>query len=124
MVAKSKGRKLFGKLFRWVTFLFPQAFINKLFEWVCQKDNKKQCKYTTNFASHFKWKRQLFENEVYGKGKRLEFEGRYFNAPNEYEMILERLYGKNYMQLPPIEKRETHNIVTLDLGEYMIKEND
>lgn len=98
--------------------LIPDVCINKLFDYVCSKDNKKDCKYTTNFASHFKWKKQLYNNEIFGEGTKIKFEDYYFNAPNEYKTILERLYGKNYMQLPPKEKRENHNIYELDLGNY------
>ena len=111
-------KRIIGTIFRVFTFLIPDKLINCLFDYVCSKDNKKNCKYTTNFASHFKWKKQLFENEVYGDGVRLEFEGRFFNAPKEYLVILERLYGKNFMDLPPEEKRVTHDIVELDFGKY------
>ena len=90
-----------------------------MFDYVCSKENKNiHCKYTTNFASHFKWKKQLYENDVFGEGCLLEFEGNMFKAPNDYKVILERLYGENYMQLPPIEKQETHNLVEIDFGSY------
>ena len=114
----SNIKAFLAKAFRWCTFIIPSKLINNLFDYLCQKDNKKNCSYTTNFASHFKWKKQLFENEVYGEGCRLEFEGHMFNAPNKYLTILERLYGKNFMELPPENKRITHKIIKLDFGEY------
>lgn len=40
----------------------------------------------------------------FGVPKRLEFEGRYFNAPTEPEKYMRRRYGY-YMKLPPVEKR-------------------
>ena len=39
--------------------------------------------------------------------KRLEFEGRVFNAPNRYKKHLKEYYG-DYMQLPPVEQRHYH----------------
>ena len=66
----------------------------------------------------------MFENEVFGEGCYLDFEGHKFRAPLQYEKILERLYGKNYMQLPPKEKQQTHNIIKLDLGKYKFDTKD
>ncbi len=123
-ISKSKFKRFFIQCLRWTTYLVPQKFVNWLFDYVCSKDNNKDCKYTTNFASHFKWKKQLFPNEVYGEGVRLEFEGHMFNAPSAYLDILERLYGKKYMELPPKEKQITHEIIKLDFGPYDIKRND
>lgn len=37
----------------------------------------------------------------------LEFEGRYYFAPEKYTDYLTRLYG-DYMQLPPEEKRRAN----------------
>ena len=64
----------------------------------------------------------MFLNEVYGEGKKLEFEGYLFNAPNNYEEILKRLYGNNYMELPPKDKQITHKIIKLDFGPYDFEE--
>lgn len=118
MVKKSGLKFYLGKFLRFFTYVVPESLVNKLFDFVCEMDNSKDCNFTTNFASHFKWKKQMFPNEVFGDGCRLEFEGHMFNAPDKYIEILERLYGKNYMELPPEEKRESHNIVELDLGVY------
>lgn len=37
----------------------------------------------------------------------LEFEGRFFCAPKEYDLYLTALFG-DYMTLPPVEEREAH----------------
>ncbi len=117
-ITKTGPKYYIGKLLRGFLFLIPDGLVNSLFEYACQKDNGKECKYTTNFASHFKWKKQLFENGVFGDGCKLEFEDRKYSAPCKYKEILERLYGADYMQLPPKEKRVTHDIVKLDFGPY------
>lgn len=41
------------------------------------------------------------------------FEGLEVNLPNQPEKYLENLYGMNYMQIPPEEKRERHFVVTI-----------
>ena len=50
--------------------------------------------------------------------KKMQFEDIQINVPNNIEKYLERAYGKNYMQLPPKEKREQHFCVELDFGKY------
>ena len=115
---RSPKKVKLAKATRWTTYLLPNRLVNRLFDYVCGKDNKKNCAYTTNFASHYRWQKQLFKNEVYGVGCPLEFEGRLFNAPTEYETVLRQLYGDDYMAIPPKEKQITHEIVELDFGAY------
>lgn len=48
--------------------------------------------------------KEAFETPV-----KLEFEGKYFNAPSNYDEYLTGLY-KDYMQLPPEDKRIVHGL--------------
>jgi len=43
----------------------------------------------------------------------VEFEGRTFKAPAGYHQYLLQLYGDNYMELPPVEKRKSHHGFTV-----------
>lgn len=45
--------------------------------------------------------------------RKLEFEGKLYNVPGCIEKYLTHLYGSNYMELPPIEQRVTHNHIEL-----------
>ena len=38
----------------------------------------------------------------------LPFENRYYYGSKEYDLCLKRLYGNNYMELPPKDKQITH----------------
>lgn len=49
------------------------------------------------------------EASVYAQTVTVEFEGGEFPAPVGYHTYLKTLYGDDYMQLPPIEKRVTHH---------------
>ena len=42
----------------------------------------------------------------------MEFEGRQFRVPTNWEKYLLHLFGKNYMQLPPMEMRICHTDFT------------
>ncbi|MBQ6478111.1 MAG: LicD family protein [Erysipelotrichaceae bacterium] len=62
-----------------------------------------------NFGSQYRVYKQTMPKEWFGKGKYIEFENRKFNAPDEYRKVLTSIYGENYMELPPLEKRVTHH---------------
>ena len=116
----NKLKSFISKCLYPIMFFISDSHLNKKFYKVCECDNNIERDYVTNFASHFKWKKQLFPKSFYGEGVFLTFEDEKFRCPNNYLDILERLYGKNYMELPPIEKRETHKIIEVDFGEYEI----
>lgn len=48
----------------------------------------------------------------YSKGV---FCGHQVNLPHDPDAYLKNMYGNNYMQIPPKEKRETHSVVSLKL---------
>lgn len=59
---------------------------------------------------------EIFPANVYLPPRTATFEGIKVYIPNKVEEYLVNLYGKNYMQLPPVEKRERHFIVDFDLN--------
>ena len=65
--------------------------------------------------------RKLYEGEmlpahVFIPTRKVMFEGVEVNVPGRAEEYLTNLYGANYMQLPPVEKRERHFILEFDLN--------
>ena len=60
---------------------------------------------------------EKIEKAGYMKPVEVEFEGKHFPAPSNYDQYLTGLY-KNYMQLPPVEKRIVH-----DMQAYMKEES-
>ena len=59
---------------------------------------------------------EIFPADVYLPPRKAMFEGVEVCIPNKVEEYLINLYGRNYMQLPPVEKRERHFIVEFDLN--------
>ena len=47
-----------------------------------------------------------------------KFEDRMYNIPKEYDHILTAIYGDDYMEIPPVEKRIQHD----DFVAYIKKE--
>lgn len=66
-------------------------------------------RYYVNFGSRYGVKKQTIPIDWYEPAVLIEFEGNKYPAPSHYKKILERIYGKKYMELPPENKRVTHN---------------
>ena len=61
-------------------------------------------------------KKECHPAEDFFPPKKTTFEGLEVLIPNHADKYLSNLYG-NYMQIPPVEKRERHFYVKLDFGE-------
>jgi lipopolysaccharide cholinephosphotransferase len=73
---------------------------------------KSNSKYFVNLGSNYNYTKQTIPKDKYYPPVKVEFEGKLFNAPNDWDYILNRIYG-DYMKLPPVEKRITHNPVRI-----------
>lgn len=51
---------------------------------------------------------EIWKREYFGKGVFVEFEDHFFKAPEKYDAVLTSTY-KDYMRLPPIEKRVSNH---------------
>lgn len=74
---------------------------------ICPLDEDK-ADFQAYFTSPYPIKRQIFPKSWHGEGKRLAFEGREYICPTESEALMQFVFGDNYMELPPVEKRKTH----------------
>ena len=59
---------------------------------------------------------EVHRKEVFFPPKEVLFENTKAFIPNNYDIYLKKLYGNNYMQIPPIEKRENHIYTELELN--------
>lgn len=87
--------------------------------------NCKSADYYVNYGSNYDTIKQTMSKKVYEPFKEVIFEGKLYYAPNDTDYFLKRLYGNNYMELPPEEKRITHDPVNLvfDTRENAGKDN-
>ena len=69
-----------------------------------QSDSKFCATYVAAWAG---WK-QTFKKEWFGNESAIEFEGKEYMAPMQYDKVLRHLYG-DYMQLPPKSEQVTHH---------------
>lgn len=87
----------------------PTASLRKLQDMLMQWENGSDCDYYVNYASHYNSVKMTMLKTDYEPSCRLLFEGKYYSAPGNYQNVLLRSFGKNYMDIPPVEKRETHD---------------
>lgn len=68
------------------------------------------------------YKKQL-KRKYYIEREQYEFEGKMFWGPKDVDGWLRTIYGENYMQLPPIEKRKGSATTSyFDLGKFSVEE--
>lgn len=111
-----------NKIIKRVLSFLPisSRFFNRMVDMLYGFNNKsKSATFTTSFACRYGWRKETFPNDVYGEGTQVVFEGKPFNAPEKWDIILKRLYGEAYMDIPPKEKQVSgHHLIKIDLGHY------
>ena len=111
---KLKSTSITVRILQIVLFLFSAKKLMKLQQYMMKKQNKHvDFEYLVNFGSNYNYKKQTMREEVYFPPSEVEFEGIKVLSPALTEDYLRQLYGNNYMELPPAEKRRTHQIVQL-----------
>lgn len=62
-----------------------------------------------NCLGAYSYEKECMPEEVFGGGILMDFEHLKCRVPYKIENYLISLYGENFRELPPIEKRQTHN---------------
>ena len=105
------------KLIRFLLFFVSIDFIKKCRYYLCKiENNNDNCTHFIHMGSQYETKRTLFLKEKLLPVSQVEFEGKIYCAPKYPHYFLQVQFGNDYMQLPPIEKRVTHNIVKLSFN--------
>lgn len=69
-----------------------------------------------NYTGAYKLK-EIVPRDYFSEPTTLEFEGIPLKVPKRYEEYLTAIYGEDYMQLPPEEKRVPHQYEIVTLGD-------
>lgn len=104
-------RKTIGFLYRYQNIEKYFIKVDKTFK----KYKDKKTSYVTipSGRRHYFGEKQL--KEIFLNLVEYPFENLKIWGPKEYNIYLENLYGSNYMQLPPIEKREKHHCIKISI---------
>lgn len=90
-----------------LVFTRRRKIVKKMYEKAISMDNVYK-KYVSSLCMIVYKEKAIFDSDLFDETIRLEFEGRTYMAPKNYEAILKNLYG-DYMKLPPIEKQVSHH---------------
>ena len=101
-----------GKFFSWLSLDQVTKIANHCYSF-CKNKNSK---YVTIPAGRGHYFKEMHKRSDLCKYKEHNFEHIKTKIPANYNEYLTSLYGKNYMTLPPVEKRETHPLMEIDFG--------
>ena len=104
-----RTRCLLGKMFGWVGHKRLTYWADKIAQ------SRKESELITYPTGRRHYLGEIMPRSVFLPVSKGIFEGVEVNLPAQPEKYLENLYGKTYMQVPPIEKRERHFVVEFKL---------
>lgn len=92
-----------------ITFPFSRRTISELIERKAIENINLDCQYVGELVNTAYGYGEVYDKSHFAEGVEVYFEGKKFVAPKDYDYILTSMY-KDYMKLPPIEKRiSNHN---------------
>ncbi len=94
--------------------LFPMQTLSKISDSLLNGEGDYYICYSGLYANLYGIERETIAKVHYDPPIKLEFEGKKYKAPKDYDFYLRRIYGDDYMIIPPIDKRKAHNIVRLN----------
>lgn len=92
--------------------LITIEFLKGLQNYIMALNKNKKSLFYVNMGSQYGIKKQTMPKDKYFPPSKVEFEGKLYNAPKDYDYVLSKIFG-DYMKLPPEDKRVTHNPVRL-----------
>ena len=96
---------IFRYPFHYLMKVFPKRYFVKL----SIKNSKQFCSIPTKKIGNFtSVSKVICDKSIFDEFVDLEFEGKKYSAPKEYDKWLFEFYG-DYMKLPPIENRVSHH---------------
>lgn len=126
----AERREMDWKIKHWprnfISYLLPNTVIYKMMLSVVKSCVTPDANYQAFFSTPYPIKRQIFPISWHAEGKRMDFEKRKYVCPKEAEKLMCFIYGDNYMELPPINKRKTHSpirVVFSDGEEFCFQNN-
>lgn len=98
-------------------FSFPawimsnKKLLRILNNWMVTPTNLEQASYVAQYDESSE--AAVMKKDIYFPLGECEFEGKMYKVPGNIREYLRRQYGDDYMELPPVEKRATHNPIQL-----------
>lgn len=100
-------RKVIGFLYRFTNVEKYFVKIDKVFK----KYKNRKTNYITIPSGRNHYFGEILPQKIFDNLTEYQFENLKILGPKEYDIYLTNLYGNDYMQLPPVEKREKHHCI-------------
>ena len=71
----------------------------------------------TNLCGMYGYDKEIAEKRWFLQYENIQFEDRKYMVIKNHIDYLTKIYG-NFMQIPPVEKRHTHEFQTIEFGRY------
>lgn len=101
-----------------IGFLYRYQNIEKYFikvDRTFKKYKDKKTSYVTIPSGRRHYFGEKLSKKIFFDLVEYQFENLKILGPRDYDIYLKNLYGSNYMQLPPIEKREKHHCIKISV---------
>lgn len=96
------------------TFVFRKS-IHRIVHWLLKRYPYDTSDYVGNLLGEY-GEREIMPKSYFGEGVLIQFGQKSYRNPIKYDFYLRRLYGSNYMEIPPKEKQVSlHEFYSLDL---------
>lgn len=86
--------------------LIPLNYLKIKRENIITKFSKEKTMCVCSMGSKYGYKKHIMPRTVYGEAIELDFENHKFFFPQNYKYHLQHLFGDNYMNIPPTNKRD------------------
>lgn len=106
-------KNVIKKVIGYLLSFFPWSFIDRSINWIITKE-KRQTKFIANILGCAGYEKEIFSIETFGNPEFIQFEDDMYPVPKEWDLYLRKLYGE-YMKIPPLDKRKTHNPLIVSL---------
>lgn len=101
-------KNLLKKFFKGFTNFFNNRNLYKTIANSLKKREYKNVKYSGNFMGAYGFT-EIIPTKYYGKPTMYQFENQLFYGPEYAAEFLSEIYGDNFMEMPPREKRKSHH---------------
>lgn len=110
---KFRTKAMVGSLFKWIS-LDKITYIADRCYGLCKNDKSVFVTIPSGRKHYFK---EMHKRCDICNVKKIKFENIETYIPINEKKYLTQLYGPNYMNIPPVEKREKHPLMEIDLGQ-------
>ena len=88
--------------------LFPKRFMIKVQHKLLVKNKDHNSEYVNILSGSYAYEKELIRRDDALPVRKVDFEGHKCNGFHNSELYLSQIYSKNFMELPPVEKRRNH----------------